>query len=54
MPPFAYGATKLALNQWFKGDGAAAFDLALGLELAAFGGEEFRAGIAAARAKLAR
>lgn len=47
LPSFAYRTTKLALNQWFR-LGLPSFDLAIGAEIAAFSGPEFRDAIDAA------
>ncbi len=48
LPRFAYSATKLALNQWMRMGAMFSSDMAMGLELAAFAGPEFRTAISAA------
>ncbi|HSV78741.1 MAG TPA: enoyl-CoA hydratase-related protein [Ramlibacter sp.] len=45
LPRFAYSSTKLALHQWFRAGTLFSSDMALGLELAAFRGEEFQQAI---------
>lgn len=53
LPPFAYAATRLGLNQWFRLAAMFAVDLPLGFQFGSFSGEEFAAAIAKARARSA-
>jgi enoyl-CoA hydratase len=45
LPRFAYSSTKLALTQWLRLSAMFSSDMSLGLELAAFSGQEFKSAL---------